>query len=92
MPLFESLLAFENYPVDPSLAGLDGAPRVSSLGIRETTNYPLLLVAAAPVPTSTCASSTTRTVSIRRPSSGSRTTSVGSSRDSSPRRTRGSGR
>jgi amino acid adenylation domain-containing protein len=47
VPLFESLLAFENYPVDPSVIERAQALRVRGLGIRETTNYPLVLVAAA---------------------------------------------
>ncbi|HEY7511838.1 MAG TPA: amino acid adenylation domain-containing protein, partial [Vicinamibacteria bacterium] len=46
-PLFESLVVFENYPVDPALLDLAQEPRLASLGIRETTNYPLVLVAGA---------------------------------------------
>jgi amino acid adenylation domain-containing protein len=45
--LFESLLVFENYPVDPALRESGLALGVRGLGTRETTNYPLTLVAAA---------------------------------------------
>ena len=43
--LFESLVVFENYPVDPSLERPRAELRVRSLGVRERTNYPLNLVA-----------------------------------------------
>ena len=45
-PLFESLLVFENYPVDPLLeAGQD--LRINRVEAKEATNYPLTLIAAA---------------------------------------------
>src|SRR5262249_51577905 len=46
-PLFETLLGFQNYPVDPTLGELATDLRVSSLGIRDKTNYPLVVLAAA---------------------------------------------
>ena len=45
-PLFESLLVFENYPVDRALpAGVGGGVRVSDVELREQTNYALTVVA-----------------------------------------------
>jgi amino acid adenylation domain-containing protein/non-ribosomal peptide synthase protein (TIGR01720 family) len=44
--LFESLLVFENYPVDPALWAVGLEPRVTSIRFKEKTNYPLSLVAA----------------------------------------------
>ena len=49
-PLFETLLGFQNYPVDPSLGELATDLRVKSLGIRDKTNYPLVVLAAAAGP------------------------------------------
>ena len=49
-PLFETLLGFQNYPVDPSLGELATDLRVKSLGIRDKTNYPLVVLAAASGP------------------------------------------
>jgi amino acid adenylation domain-containing protein/non-ribosomal peptide synthase protein (TIGR01720 family) len=43
--LFESLLVFENYPVDPSLRDAGQELRIRGLSVRESTNYPLTLVA-----------------------------------------------
>jgi amino acid adenylation domain-containing protein/non-ribosomal peptide synthase protein (TIGR01720 family) len=49
-PLFESLLVFENYPVDSFveawLEGRAGSLEISNLRAIETTNYPLALVVA----------------------------------------------
>ncbi|ARX89450.1 peptide synthetase [Streptomyces alboflavus] len=42
-PLFDSLLVFENYPVDDSTAGAHGV-RMRALEAREATNYPLTVV------------------------------------------------
>ncbi|NTW03760.1 MAG: amino acid adenylation domain-containing protein, partial [Oscillochloris sp.] len=42
-PLFESLLIFENYPVDASLREQQSALRVSAVQMIEQTNYPLNL-------------------------------------------------
>jgi non-ribosomal peptide synthetase component F len=49
-PLFQTLLGFQNYPVDPSLGELATDLRVKSLGIRDKTNYPLVVLAAASGP------------------------------------------
>ncbi len=43
-PLFESLLVFENYPVDPSVWGQEGALKISNMRVVERTNYPLTVV------------------------------------------------
>lgn len=43
-PLFESLLAFENYPVDKSLKAADFGLNVPEASFFETTHYPLTLV------------------------------------------------
>lgn len=40
-PLFESLLVFENYPVDPSLRSAEGRFNIVSVDTRTHTNYPL---------------------------------------------------
>ncbi|MCG3754386.1 non-ribosomal peptide synthetase [Amycolatopsis sp. Poz14] len=42
-PLFESLVVFENYPLDEHTAG---SPRVAGVSFREQTHYPLTLVSA----------------------------------------------
>ncbi|MFD5697592.1 non-ribosomal peptide synthetase [Streptomyces lasiicapitis] len=42
-PLFDSLLVFENYPVDDSTAGAHGV-RMRDLEAREATNYPVTVV------------------------------------------------
>ncbi|PPC75223.1 non-ribosomal peptide synthetase [Pokkaliibacter plantistimulans] len=42
--LFDTLLVFENYPVDKALQQLAGELAISNLSRREQTNYPLLLV------------------------------------------------
>jgi hypothetical protein len=42
--LFESLLVFENYPVDTSLREQGGSLKVSAVSSRERTNYPLTAV------------------------------------------------
>jgi non-ribosomal peptide synthetase component F len=44
VPLFESLLVFENYPEDDSLRQNTTALKLSGIDIIEQTNYPLLLV------------------------------------------------
>jgi amino acid adenylation domain-containing protein/non-ribosomal peptide synthase protein (TIGR01720 family) len=44
-PLFESLLVFENYPLDIGALGRRGRFRVASVRLHEETNYPLTLVA-----------------------------------------------
>ena len=46
MPFFESLLVFENYPVDASLNSYQGKLEISETRVREMTNYPLTAVAA----------------------------------------------
>ena len=43
IPLFESIVVFENYPVDEALAEHEG-PAVELLGTEHHTNYPLTLV------------------------------------------------
>jgi amino acid adenylation domain-containing protein len=45
MPLFESIVVFENYP-SGALNAPTGAMGVSDIGVVETTNYPLALIAA----------------------------------------------
>jgi amino acid adenylation domain-containing protein/non-ribosomal peptide synthase protein (TIGR01720 family) len=40
-PLFESLLVFENYPVDPSLRSNESALNIVDVATRTHTNYPL---------------------------------------------------
>ena len=41
LPLFESILVFANYPVDPSLWDREGGLKVRSLRTWESSNYPL---------------------------------------------------
>ncbi|MEC4819166.1 MAG: amino acid adenylation domain-containing protein, partial [Scytonema sp. PMC 1069.18] len=43
-PLFESLLAFENFPVDKSLRAVDFGLQITQASFFETTHYPLTLV------------------------------------------------
>jgi non-ribosomal peptide synthetase component F len=43
-PLFESLLAFENYPLDRTLREHGGSLRVRDMRVYDRTNYPLTLV------------------------------------------------
>ncbi|MEE8585812.1 MAG: amino acid adenylation domain-containing protein, partial [Acidobacteriota bacterium] len=43
-PLFESILAFENYPVDESLGDAAESLRISDVRSRTMTNYPLNLI------------------------------------------------
>ena len=43
-PLFESLLVFENYPVDASVWGQDGKLQFSNMRVVGPTNYPLTVV------------------------------------------------
>jgi hypothetical protein len=45
-PLFESILVFENYPLDQSLKDLEAKNIVSDVYSIELTNYPLGLTAA----------------------------------------------
>ena len=45
-PLFESLIVFENYPVDQSLKGSNISLEISNLQVREQTNYPLTISVA----------------------------------------------
>ena len=42
--MFESLVVFENYPMDAIAAGLDGALRITGVETLERTNYPLTLI------------------------------------------------
>ncbi|HEU5131844.1 MAG TPA: amino acid adenylation domain-containing protein, partial [Pyrinomonadaceae bacterium] len=46
-PLFESLLVYENYPVDTSLEAPQTSFSISDVRSTELTNYPLVLVAGA---------------------------------------------
>jgi amino acid adenylation domain-containing protein len=46
-PLFASLLAFENYPVDPSVSEHLGGLRIGEVELAERTNYPLTLTVVA---------------------------------------------
>jgi amino acid adenylation domain-containing protein/non-ribosomal peptide synthase protein (TIGR01720 family) len=43
-PLFESLLAFENYPLDRTLREHGGSLRIEDVRVYDRTNYPLTLV------------------------------------------------
>ena len=43
-PLFQSLVAFENYPVDASVWGQDGTLQISNMRVVGPTNYPLAIV------------------------------------------------
>ncbi len=45
MPLFESIVVFENYPIDTSLQEQEGSLDVLNIKGAEQTNYPLTLVA-----------------------------------------------
>lgn len=45
MPLFESIVVFENYPVDASLQQLDSSLTISNFRAFDQTNYPLTVVA-----------------------------------------------
>ena len=45
-PLFESLLAFENYPTQQALAQVDGGLRISEINSVEGNNYPLTVIVA----------------------------------------------
>ncbi|MDY7076204.1 MAG: amino acid adenylation domain-containing protein, partial [Chloroflexota bacterium] len=44
VPLFESILVFENYPVDASLQGQKGSLEIENVRSIERTNYPLTVV------------------------------------------------
>ncbi|WP_460207482.1 amino acid adenylation domain-containing protein [Scytonema sp. NUACC21] len=46
LPLFESIVVFENYPVDASLREEGGSLEIRNVGAVEQTNYPLTLAAA----------------------------------------------
>ncbi|HEY3569257.1 MAG TPA: amino acid adenylation domain-containing protein, partial [Thermoanaerobaculia bacterium] len=46
-PLLTSLLAFENYPVDPAVAERLGELRITDVAVAERTNYPLTLTVVA---------------------------------------------
>jgi amino acid adenylation domain-containing protein/non-ribosomal peptide synthase protein (TIGR01720 family) len=43
-PLFQTILAFENYPVDSSLRNDNQGPQVSTTTLTEKANYPLVVV------------------------------------------------
>ena len=43
-PLFQSLVVFENYPVDASVWGQDGILQISNMRVVGPTNYPLAIV------------------------------------------------
>nr|AXN93625.1 PuwH [Symplocastrum muelleri NIVA-CYA 644] len=47
IPLFESLVVFENYPIDASLQEPLGSLEIDNVRSYEKTNYPLTLVAAS---------------------------------------------
>jgi amino acid adenylation domain-containing protein len=44
LPLFESIVVFENYPVDASLQKQGGSLEIHNIRVFERTNYPLTLV------------------------------------------------
>ncbi len=43
-PLFQSLVVFENHPVDASVWGQDGTLQLSNMRVVAPTNYPLGIV------------------------------------------------
>ncbi|HIP97139.1 MAG TPA: amino acid adenylation domain-containing protein, partial [Anaerolineae bacterium] len=45
LPLFESILVFENYPVETSLQAQEGSLTIQDVHTAERTNYPLTVVA-----------------------------------------------
>ncbi|MHC0067443.1 SDR family NAD(P)-dependent oxidoreductase [Nostoc sp. UIC 10890] len=45
IPLFESIVVFENYPIDNSLLNEEGSLHLGDVEVFEQTNYPLTLVA-----------------------------------------------
>ncbi|HEX9942665.1 MAG TPA: amino acid adenylation domain-containing protein [Thermoanaerobaculia bacterium] len=47
-PLFESLVVYENFPLEPAASREDGGPALRVIGVRpfQKTNYPLTLVAS----------------------------------------------
>jgi hypothetical protein len=47
LSLFESILIFENYPVDQSLREQKGSLSIDSIATREQTNYPINVVSAS---------------------------------------------
>ena len=47
LPLFESILVFENYPVDQSLKEQKGSVSIDDIQVREQTNYPINLVSTS---------------------------------------------
>jgi len=47
LPLFESIVVFENYPVDSSMKEQKLSFKISDVRSKEETNYPVTLVAAA---------------------------------------------
>jgi amino acid adenylation domain-containing protein/non-ribosomal peptide synthase protein (TIGR01720 family) len=46
LPLFESIVSFENYPIDPSLKGQIGSLRLRNIDVFDRTGYPLTVDAA----------------------------------------------
>ncbi|GAB4213489.1 MAG: hypothetical protein OHK0022_50680 [Roseiflexaceae bacterium] len=52
LPLFESILVFANYPVDPSLIQLDQRFTIRKTHALERTNYPLMLQSGSGLPLS----------------------------------------
>ncbi|MEL6381658.1 MAG: amino acid adenylation domain-containing protein [Cyanobacteria bacterium J06626_18] len=48
LPLFESIVVFENYPVEPSLKQSIGDFTIEDITTAEQTNYPLTLFAISP--------------------------------------------
>ena len=47
LALFESILIFENYPVDQSLREQEGSLSIDSIATREQTNYPINVISAS---------------------------------------------
>ncbi|QHG14920.1 hypothetical protein A6V25_26010 [Nostoc sp. ATCC 53789] len=45
LPLFESIVVFENYPHDPSLSNLGSTIQITKRRVIEQTNYPLTVIA-----------------------------------------------
>ncbi|MEH1920952.1 amino acid adenylation domain-containing protein [Nostoc sp.] len=45
LPLFESIVVFENYPQNPSFSNLGGSIQITKRRVIEQTNYPLTIIA-----------------------------------------------
>ncbi len=46
LPLFDTIVVFENYPVDSTMQGVQGSVKFSEISSFEKSNYPISLIAA----------------------------------------------